>query len=167
MKGFNFHQLDNAIWKRNFQMRIPRRRLPRQVAFGEDSKVVVGGSDHGAVYVFDKKTGSPLHVLRHGERGMVQTLTVRGSSITSQSLENSGMCGLQTHDTRDTSTIVSASSSNCEKASICVWVRKLKKEKPVRQDEQGIVDYLAQLVLMLGFVAFVFQNAHVSPSMTR
>jgi hypothetical protein len=76
------------------------------------------------------------------------------------------MCGLQTHDTRDTSTIVSASSSNCERASICVWVRKLKKEKPVGQDEQGIVDYLAQLVLILGFVAFVFQNAHVSPSIT-
>ena len=31
--------------------------FPKQVAFGEKGDVVVGGSDHGLVYVFDWKTG--------------------------------------------------------------------------------------------------------------
>jgi hypothetical protein len=78
--GFSLYQLDNASWKRNFPTGTPSRKLPKQVAFGEDSNVVVGGSDHGAIYVFDRETGSPLHVLRHGDGGMVQTVTVSGLS---------------------------------------------------------------------------------------
>jgi hypothetical protein len=76
VNGFNLHQLDNGHWKRNYPTGTPIRRLPKQVAFGEDTKIVVGGSDHGAIYVFDKRTGSPLHVLRHQEQGLVQTITV-------------------------------------------------------------------------------------------
>ena len=37
---------------------------------------MVGGSDHGAVYVFDRETGGPVDLLRHSDRGLVQTLTV-------------------------------------------------------------------------------------------
>ena len=33
-------------------------------------------SDHGAVYVFDRKTGKPLEVLHHADKGLVQTITV-------------------------------------------------------------------------------------------
>jgi hypothetical protein len=74
--GFNLHRLDNGHWRLNYTTGKPSRKLPKQIAFGEDSNVVVGGSDHGSVYVFDKRTGSPLHVLRHQERGLVQTITV-------------------------------------------------------------------------------------------
>jgi hypothetical protein len=38
----------------------------------------VGGSDHGLVYVFDRKTGNVLDVLRHADQGLVQTITVGG-----------------------------------------------------------------------------------------
>jgi hypothetical protein len=75
--GFDLHRLDTGHWKRSFPTGKPTRKLPKQVAFGERSKVVVGGSDHGAVYVFDRKTAFPLHVLRHGD-ALVQTLTVSG-----------------------------------------------------------------------------------------
>jgi hypothetical protein len=37
---------------------------------------VVGGSDHGAVYVFDRKRGVQLQVLQHLDKGMIQTVTV-------------------------------------------------------------------------------------------
>ena len=77
--GYDLHQLDTGHWKRNFPTGQPTRKVPKQVAFGERSKVIVGGSDHGAVYVFDRKTAFPLHVLSHGD-GLVQTLTV-GSSL--------------------------------------------------------------------------------------
>jgi hypothetical protein len=81
VNGVNLHQLDNGQWRRNYPTGTPIRKLPKQVAFGEDAKVVVGGSDHGVVYVFDKRTGSPLHILRHQDRGLVQTITVRHTSF--------------------------------------------------------------------------------------
>lgn len=51
-------------------------RYPKQVSFGEEGTILVGGSDHGAGYVFDTATGCPLDLLRHSERGLVQTITV-------------------------------------------------------------------------------------------
>ena len=51
-------------------------RYPKQVSFGEDGTVLVGGSDHGAVYIFDTATGCPLDLLRHSDRDLVQTITV-------------------------------------------------------------------------------------------
>jgi len=82
VNGFNLHQLDDGHWKLNFPTGKPLRKLPRQLAFGEDAKIVVGGSDHGVVYVFDKRTGTPHHILRHQERGLVQTITVCIASLT-------------------------------------------------------------------------------------
>jgi hypothetical protein len=33
-------------------------------------------SDHGLIYVFDRKTGNILDVLRHADEGLVQTITM-------------------------------------------------------------------------------------------
>jgi outer membrane protein assembly factor BamB len=74
--GFDLYQLDNGAYIRTFPTGTPAKLLPKQVAFGEDAKVVIGGSDHGAVYVFDRKTGKPLQVLHHADKGLVQTITV-------------------------------------------------------------------------------------------
>ena len=51
--------------------------MPKQVAFGEDCQIIVGGSDHGAVYVFDRRMGQRLDILRHAETGLVQTIAAR------------------------------------------------------------------------------------------
>jgi glucose dehydrogenase len=50
------------------------------VLFGEDGKVVVGGSDHGSIYVFDRRTGEQLQALKHAD-GTVLTITVRRISM--------------------------------------------------------------------------------------
>jgi hypothetical protein len=45
-------------------------------------QVVVGGSDHGAVYVFDRKTAAVVQILPHSDWKMVQmvqTVTVSTS----------------------------------------------------------------------------------------
>ena len=62
---------------RTFPTGTPIKRFPKQVAFGEDDTVVVGGSDHGVIYVFDRKTGDVLDTIIHSRRGLVQTVTVR------------------------------------------------------------------------------------------
>jgi hypothetical protein len=74
--GFNLHQLDSGSFVRNYPTGKPNKRFPRQAAFGEDGKVVVGGSDHGVVYVFNRRTGSRLDILRHANAGLVQTIAV-------------------------------------------------------------------------------------------
>lgn len=74
--GFDLYRLDDNSFIRNFPTGVPKKRYPKQVEFGEDCKVVVGGSDHGLVYVFDRKTGNVLDVLRHADQGLVQTIAV-------------------------------------------------------------------------------------------
>lgn len=75
--GFDLYMLDTGSFVRNFPTGIPKKRYPKQVAFGEETKVVVGGSDCGVVYVFDRKTGKTLDVLdHHADGGLVQTVTV-------------------------------------------------------------------------------------------
>ena len=52
------------------------KRYPKQVAFGKHNSIIVRGSDHGAVYVFDHDTGGPLDLLCHSDCGLVQTIMV-------------------------------------------------------------------------------------------
>jgi hypothetical protein len=75
--NFALHNLQSGMLVRTFPTGTPIKRFPKQVAFGEDDTVVVGGSDHGVIYVFDRKTGDVLDTLIHSRRGLVQTVTVR------------------------------------------------------------------------------------------
>ncbi|KAI8989144.1 WD40-repeat-containing domain protein [Trametes punicea] len=72
--GFDVWNLNGETHQRTFPTGKPTRFVPRQVNFADDAKTIVGGSDHGAVYVFDRKTGAPLDVLRHAQQGLVQTV---------------------------------------------------------------------------------------------
>lgn len=74
--GFDLYQLESNTFIRNFPTGVPIQRFPKQVLFGENSKVIIGGSDHGQVYVFDRKSGSLLDTLHHAKHGLVQTIAV-------------------------------------------------------------------------------------------
>lgn len=74
--GFSLHRADTVECLRNFPTGTPTRRVCKQVVFGEDGKVIIGGSDHGSVYIFDRKTGTPIEVLRHALKGLVQAVAV-------------------------------------------------------------------------------------------
>ena len=74
--GFDLYNLGTGSFIRSFPTGIPKKRYPKQVEFGEDYRVVVEGSDHGLIYVFDRKTGNILDVLRHADEGLVQTIIV-------------------------------------------------------------------------------------------
>lgn len=74
--GFDLHQLDSGIRLRTFPTGAPEKKLPKQVEFGENGRLIVGGSDHGAVYVFERHSGAVVEILGHAPKGLVQTLTV-------------------------------------------------------------------------------------------
>ena len=76
-EGYEVRTLDKGDCLRTFQITFNGRKLPRQVAFAEDAKLVVGGSDHGRIYLFDRKSGDGHGYLKHSTSGLVQTVTVR------------------------------------------------------------------------------------------
>lgn len=81
--GFTLYRLEGEGQPvRTFATAPPSVSVPKQVAFGEEGKVVVGGSDNGLVYIFDRKTGQTLETLHHADIGLVQTIAVRLRLVT-------------------------------------------------------------------------------------
>jgi hypothetical protein len=76
MNGFSLHRLDDAVCIRTYNTN-PVKTFPKQVVFGGKATLVVGGSDTGVIYVFDKNEGTLKQVLQHADTGRVQTVTVR------------------------------------------------------------------------------------------
>ena len=79
--GFSLYDLETGKFIRKFPTSVPKKTHPKQVTYGEGNRIVVGGSDHGAVYVFDRKSGKPLDVLHHANQGPVHTVTVSNISM--------------------------------------------------------------------------------------
>ena len=74
--GFSLYDLETGKFIRKFPTGVPKKTHPKQVTYGEGNRIVVGGSDHGAVYVFDRKLGKPLDVPHHANQGPVHTVMV-------------------------------------------------------------------------------------------
>ena len=74
--GFSLYSLEDMRFLREYPTGQQTKRFPKQVEFGEESQVLVGGSDHGAIYVFDRKTDLLLDILRHDDDGLSQAVTV-------------------------------------------------------------------------------------------
>lgn len=75
--GFALYDLeDGTLIRRLKSGMVPRNRRPKQVAFGEDGRIVVGGGDHGKAYVFEKATGHLLETLAVAGDTNVHTVTV-------------------------------------------------------------------------------------------
>jgi WD40 repeat protein len=74
--GFDVYLLDKGQHVRNLSTGKATCHLPKQVCFTEIGGVIVGGSDHGSVYVWDSKTGDLLESLKHVDQGPVRTVTV-------------------------------------------------------------------------------------------
>jgi hypothetical protein len=74
--GFSLYRLDDVARIREYVTGAPRKTYPKQVGFAEGQRMVVGGSDHGKVYIFGRKTGEVLQRLHHGKDELVQTIAV-------------------------------------------------------------------------------------------
>jgi hypothetical protein len=77
ISGFSLHKLSDGAYIRGYPTQVSGRAFIKAVNFLENSRVVVGGSDHGIVYLFDRDTGETIDTLRHADGGLVQILAVR------------------------------------------------------------------------------------------
>lgn len=68
--------MDSGTLVRTLETGRAKKTFPKGVAFANNSRAVVGGSDHGLVYIFERKTGKVLDKLRHSKNGGVETISV-------------------------------------------------------------------------------------------
>ncbi|KAG6849546.1 hypothetical protein H0H93_007561 [Arthromyces matolae] len=74
-EGVGLFRLDSGSRHRTFPVPVKRSWRPRQVCFAaEDCSVIVSGSDHGIIYVFNRRTGDTMHKLEIANGNWVQTV---------------------------------------------------------------------------------------------
>lgn len=80
LQGVALYRLDSGARIRTYAVAAKKTPRPRQVTFAEDCSVILSGSDHGAVYVFDRRSGQQIDVLTAGD-DRIQSMTVRISAL--------------------------------------------------------------------------------------
>ncbi|KAG1848866.1 hypothetical protein F4604DRAFT_1687573 [Suillus subluteus] len=115
--------------------------VPKQVAFGAEGRMIIGGSDHGSVYAFERKSGKLFETLCHSNTGLVQTIATRALN---------GCC-----------TVASASPAlGRGKATINLWVYNYGTVKgPLTSEESWpmsrMVTFMFKILVHFGALAVI------------
>ncbi|KIJ68874.1 hypothetical protein HYDPIDRAFT_25126 [Hydnomerulius pinastri MD-312] len=135
--GFTLYRLDCADPIRTYLTDPPTVPVPKQVAFGEESKIVAGGSDNGLVYIFERRSGKLLETLQHSKDGLVQAIAVR---------DVVGQCF-----------VASASPvAGRKKATINVWTHKYESRKlPTSHNDPWTFGSALRILTQLVTIALV------------
>lgn len=75
LQGVALYRLDTGARVRTYPVEVKKSMRPRQVTFAENCSVIVSGSDHGVVYIFDRRSGDVVDMLKVGDN-RVQAVTV-------------------------------------------------------------------------------------------
>lgn len=59
-----------------------KQRRSRNVAFQDGTSTIVVGSDHGNIYIFDRRSGEIIDTIHIGARDWVQSISVRLKPVT-------------------------------------------------------------------------------------
>ncbi|KAL4066844.1 hypothetical protein J3A83DRAFT_4190064 [Scleroderma citrinum] len=100
---FSLHRMVDSICIRTYNTN-PKKTYPKQVTLAEGGTVVIGRSDDGFIYVFNKATSELVQMLQHSFIGQVQTVT--------------------THDAGDAHLIIAVTSSNENNITISMWKKQ-------------------------------------------
>lgn len=61
---------------KEFLTAAPSKRVPKQIAWGENRSIVVGGGDNGCAYIFDFASTQCVDRLYHSRGQLVQAVAV-------------------------------------------------------------------------------------------
>ncbi|KAK0460529.1 uncharacterized protein EV420DRAFT_1478300 [Desarmillaria tabescens] len=73
-QGVALYRLSDGVRVKTFPIEATKVPRPRQVAFAKNCRVIVSGSDHSIVYVFERRD-SNVHQLDTGMEDHIQTVT--------------------------------------------------------------------------------------------
>lgn len=63
-QGVALYRLSSRARIRTYAVPVTKSMRPRQVTFAEDCSAIVSGSDHGVVYILDRRSGDIVDELR-------------------------------------------------------------------------------------------------------
>lgn len=158
--GIDIYNLDTAEYMATFL--IPKTSadvFAKTVAFADQSRAVVGGSDHGIVYIFDRKTGHVIRSLKYAKKGGVETLAVSAHLATMTWV----LIVCQVHDSRnDDCILLAAASSTSSKATdIRLWRWKPPKENNAGTTSSAMHSFRTVLIVFaivsLAIVIIIWQ----------
>jgi hypothetical protein len=116
--------------------------------------VIVGGSDHGIVYLFDRDSGAAIDTLRQTDRGLVQTVAVSnfGNERWKQTHRN-----VKTYQQEGRNLVVCTSSETSQAGRISVWVRKTSRGR----DSPGLsisstIQLIWQIMMIVAILGILF-----------
>ncbi|TFK59710.1 WD40 repeat-like protein [Pluteus cervinus] len=130
LDGFDLYDFGTGKFVRSLRTGRAKKKWPKQIAFAEDSRVVVGGSDHGVIYVFERKTGEVLDELRHASQGLAQAVSV---------------C-----DVGGLSMIATGSGVGLGQDNICLWTYAGGRGRRRMQTENSWESWILRILLLLG-----------------
>ncbi|KAJ7037649.1 WD40-repeat-containing domain protein [Mycena alexandri] len=139
-QGVALYRLDNNNRVKTFEVKVTKTHpRARQVCFADDGSVIVSGSDHGVLYIFDRWTGEAIDELAIGPVDWLQTVTAT--------------------DVNGVSTILAARSRELAGGNeILVWKRaKAKKPWSVPAAYGQLLTAMHALVV-LGAIIFLYQK---------
>jgi hypothetical protein len=121
--GFDVYPIHRSTPIHSFEVPTARKFV-KMAVFGEKGSIVVGGSDHGKVYIFDLKAPQITQTVIHGNpTSLIQAVAVRREKplLLLIGIKSS----IQTTSLEDRHLIISGSSD--DNSSICVWEKLVCK----------------------------------------
>ncbi|KAJ7848213.1 WD40-repeat-containing domain protein [Mycena leptocephala] len=132
---------------KKFPVPVTKQNRPQQVRYGDDSKVIVNGSDHGIVYVYDRRSGEPVGKLSSKGQDWVQTIA--------------------TADCNGVPTIfVAKSGEDGGWNDIVVWRKAVGTRRLCASVSDSII-LILQASMLLASLGLVYQNRKLLEEMIR
>ena len=80
--GFCLFSLMNGGLAQKYSQRgiVMQKRVPKEATFAENDSVIVGGSSHANVYIWNRNSGTLLQEIKHPDGGLVQAIAVKKKS---------------------------------------------------------------------------------------
>lgn len=68
--------METGNFVKTLSTRRPAKTYPRCVAFADKARLILGGSDHGQVYIFDRKLGQVVEKIGYARKGGAEIIGV-------------------------------------------------------------------------------------------
>lgn len=158
--GFDVYRLDTGGFLRTLEVGKPTKTYAKGVVFANVSNAIIAGSDHGRVYIFDRKSGLVLAKIKHSRAGGVETISVR--AFLEKCFTN--LWGLQAHDDVDGSVLIASASirDSFGECPIRVW----KWTPPKKRQSPGsliwsiwvMIEWTVRILTACAVVAYAYEK---------
>ncbi|KAF8953888.1 hypothetical protein BDZ97DRAFT_1929269, partial [Flammula alnicola] len=155
--GFDVYKMDSGNFVKTLITKEAEKTYPKGVAFADKSHLIVGGSDHGVAYIFERKTGKVLKRLKHAKKGGVETIGVRSSFNILPPFNNSVW---QVQDTEDGVVLIATASTSMSSGTIMLWEWKSTRDTGRREDVgegwtvRSVFEFFVKVVIVLAAMTY-------------